>query len=395
MFPSHLRSHGRPHLFRDLGRDPEIPPCSLGPAAAWRGAVRHETRRREYAVINLLLLGPVAASYKIKARKAPSTTRRELSAQQLRAGHGRARGGQLGAMVVAQLLFALLRRWSRPSDQTVSRHRVSYRILRALALIGNPATSSVGRRPLVCLWDTILRGMSNGTNLPRRACRVREEHLNIVLRVSSTLKENIGVRQMRDAIALPFLKIILISVGVKFCARCLARNFTQFWRYARYKYCERIIPAAALFSLAMLARNPWLMREDLPIHFRVCSSLPSERNHLVSLHDCSRYHNSLQLHIQSNWNRIKRAHGLAKNLITLICDIMANGNKSNELGKSFIEMHRNEHCIWFNSAKLSLQRFLKFSALDKMLGTHLFEERWWSFINPLNCKYDRIEGRIE
>lgn len=127
MFPSHLRSHGRPHLFRDPGRDPEIPTYTL--SVPMRGRARHETRRREHAVINLLLFGPVAASYKIKARKAPSTTRRELSAQQFRAGHGRARGGHLGTMVVAQLLFALLRRRSCPSDQAVSRRRVSYRIL--------------------------------------------------------------------------------------------------------------------------------------------------------------------------------------------------------------------------------------------------------------------------
>jgi len=42
-------------LFRDPGRDPEIPPDSLG-LDARRGAARRRTRRREHAVINLLLL---------------------------------------------------------------------------------------------------------------------------------------------------------------------------------------------------------------------------------------------------------------------------------------------------------------------------------------------------
>jgi len=180
-----------------------------------RGAARHETRRREHAVINLLLLGPVAASYKIKARKAPSTARRELSAQQLRAGHGRARGGQLGAMVVAQLLFALLRRRSRPSDQTVSRHRVSYRILRALVLIGNPATSLDAAR-LPVRYDI-------ERNVERDELAVNTRTSQYRSRGTSEINGNVG---MRDATTLSFLKIILISAGVKFCARRLARNFT-------------------------------------------------------------------------------------------------------------------------------------------------------------------------
>lgn len=110
------------NLFRDLAATPRYRRTL---SVSMRGAARNEqTRARR----NKFPPGSVAASYKIKARKASSTTRRELSAQQLRAGHGRAREGQLGTMVEPQLLFALLRRRSRPSDQTVSRHRVSYHI---------------------------------------------------------------------------------------------------------------------------------------------------------------------------------------------------------------------------------------------------------------------------
>lgn len=121
MFPLHLRSHGRPHLFRDPGCDLVIPVDSLG---AWCGAVwNKKTRAQRNKYISLDL---VTASYKIKAREASPTTRRKLSAQQLYTRHGWARERQLGTMVDTQFLFALLWWRSRSSNQTMSWHRVSY-----------------------------------------------------------------------------------------------------------------------------------------------------------------------------------------------------------------------------------------------------------------------------
>lgn len=119
MFPSHLRSHGRPHLFRDPDCDLVIPVDSLRCGAARNKNTR--AQRNKYVSLDL-----VAASYKIKARKASPTTRRELSAQQLRTRHRWAWQRQLGTMVDTQFLFALLRWRSRSSNQTMSRYRVSY-----------------------------------------------------------------------------------------------------------------------------------------------------------------------------------------------------------------------------------------------------------------------------
>lgn len=74
--PLHLRSHGRPHLFRDPGCDLMIAVDSLGVwcGAAWNKKTR--AQRNKYISLDL-----VAASYKIKAREASPTTRRKLSAQ--------------------------------------------------------------------------------------------------------------------------------------------------------------------------------------------------------------------------------------------------------------------------------------------------------------------------
>lgn len=133
MFPlAHLRSHGRPGSFSPTpATTPRYLRTSLGPDAIHGCAARRcDGRKRGDARCNKFippsLFFCVAASYKIKAREASSATRRRLSARQLRAGHGRAREGQLGTMVDTKLLFALLRRRGRSSDQTVSRHRVSY-----------------------------------------------------------------------------------------------------------------------------------------------------------------------------------------------------------------------------------------------------------------------------
>lgn len=175
MFPSHLRSHGRPHLFRDPGCDLVIPANSLDARCS---AARHETRRCEHVVINCTSLDPVAASYKIKARKASSTTRRKLSAQQLRTGHGWARERQLGTMVDTQFLFALLRWWSSSSNQTMSRHRVSLQNFASFYIHRLPATIRLERHRLS--WHNIECNVKRDVGGEISTYK-KNEHINISL----------------------------------------------------------------------------------------------------------------------------------------------------------------------------------------------------------------------
>lgn len=126
--------------------------CTMRRGAAWN---KEMWARRNKCTS----LDPVAASYKIKARKASSTTRRKLSAQQLRTGHGWARERQLGTMVDTQFLFALLRWWSSPSNQTMSRHRVSLQHFASFYIHRLPATIRLERHRLS--WHIILSVMSN------------------------------------------------------------------------------------------------------------------------------------------------------------------------------------------------------------------------------------------
>lgn len=73
-FPrTYVRSHGRPHLFRDPGCDLVIPVDSLDAAAAWNRKMRAQRNK-------CISLDFVTVSYKIKARKASPTTRRKLFA---------------------------------------------------------------------------------------------------------------------------------------------------------------------------------------------------------------------------------------------------------------------------------------------------------------------------
>lgn len=121
MFPSYLRSHGRPHLLRDPGCDLVILIDFFALHKVRRAAWSEKTRHNKCILFDL-----VTASYKIKARKASPTTRWKLSTQQLYTRYGWTWERQLGTMVDTQLLFALLRWRSCPSNQTMSRHRVRY-----------------------------------------------------------------------------------------------------------------------------------------------------------------------------------------------------------------------------------------------------------------------------